>query len=259
MSIAGPLDHLPLWVLLGATIVVLLLFVEVGYRLGGYRRRRSEQEKEGPVGAMVAATIGLLAFMLAFTFGLSASRFEARKQMVVEEANAIGTTFLRAGLLPGDRGAKVRELLREYADTRLEAARVGNVEQVLRRSEALHRELWREAEVAGGEHPESIVVGLFLQSLNETIDLHATRARVAIRSRIPGAIWGTLYLVTLLTMAAIGYHGGLAGTSRSPAVLLLAVNLSIILMLIADLDRPQEGVLKVSQQAMIDLRRTMSD
>src|SRR5690348_10734501 len=100
MPVSGPLDHLPLWGLFGATVAVVLLSIEGGYRLGQSRRRRSEDEKEGPVGAIVGATLGLLGFILAFTFGLAASRFDARRQIVVEEANDIGTTYLRAGLLP---------------------------------------------------------------------------------------------------------------------------------------------------------------
>src|SRR5271165_5160231 len=131
---SGPLDAVPLWGLFGATVVIVLLSIEGGYWLGWYRRRRSEEEKEGPVGAIVAATLGLLAFVLAFTFGLAASRFDARRQIVVEDANAIGTTYLRAGLLPNGRGVKIRKLLREYVDARLEAAETGDVEKVLQRS-----------------------------------------------------------------------------------------------------------------------------
>lgn len=255
----GPLDFLSLWALLLATVMVVLLSVEAGYQLGGYRRRRSEQEKKAPVGAIVAATSGLLAFMLAFTFGFAASRFEARRQVVVEEANAVGTTFLRAGLLPDGRGSKIRKLLREYVDVRLEAVHPDRIEAALRRSEELHRELWKEAEAVGAKHPGSIVVGLFIQSLNSTIDLHATRVQVAIRNRIPGVVWGILYLVTFLTMAGVGYHAGLTRTSRSLAIVVLVMTFSAIMLLIADLDRPREGLLQVSQQALVDLRSTMKE
>jgi hypothetical protein len=130
MPMSGPLDALPLWGLFGATIAIVLLSIEGGRCLGLHRRRRSEEEKEGPVGAIVAATLGLLGLVLAFTFGLAASRFDARRQIVVEEANAIGTTYLRAGLLPIDRGAKTRMLLSEYVDARLEAAETGDIERV---------------------------------------------------------------------------------------------------------------------------------
>ncbi|APR82764.1 Hypothetical protein A7982_08113 [Minicystis rosea] len=255
--VTGPFDRFPLWLLLGGTIVVLLLAVEGGYRLGGYRRRHSEQEQGAHVLALVTATMGLLALVLAFTFSLAAARFEARKQMVVDEANAIQTTYLRAGLLSSDRGAKVRELLREYVELRLVPMGADGIEQAMKRSEEVHRELWKEAESAAREQPGSFAVELFIQSLNRTIELHAMRVKVAVRGAIPGVLWAALFVVAVLNLAAIGYHAGMVGTRRSPTIATVVMSLSIVLMLTADLDRPQEGVLNVSQQAMIDLRRTM--
>ena len=257
MPISGPLDHIPLWVLFGCTLAIVLLSIEGGYRLGRYRRRRCEDEKEAPVGAIVAATLGLLGFFLAFTFGLAASRFDARRQIVVEEANAIGTTYLRAGLLPDGRDVKIRKLLGEYVDARLNAVQTGDVVKALRRSEELHRELWQVAEEIGKQYPSSIVVGLFIQSLNDTIDMHAKRVLVGLQNRLPGVLWGALYLVTILTMTGVGYYDGLTRSSRSIAILVLALTFSTIIVLVADLDRPQEGLLTVSQRAMTDLREMM--
>ena len=94
------LDVLPLWGVFLAVLVLVLAAIEGGYRLGNYRHRQSGGEKEAPVGAMVGATLGLLAFMLAFTFGMAAERFDTRKQLVLDEANAIGTTYLRTAMLP---------------------------------------------------------------------------------------------------------------------------------------------------------------
>lgn len=252
------MDALPLWGLFGSTVVVVLLSIEGGYWLGRYRHRRSEDEKEAPVGAIVGATLALLGFILAFTFGLAASRFDARRQIVVEEANAIGTTYLRAGLLPNNRGVTIRKLLGEYVDARLNGVQTGNIEQLLRRSDELHWQLWNEAEAVGQEHPNSIVVGLFIQSLNETIDIHSKRVLVGLQNRLPGALWTTLYLATMLTMAGVGYHEGLTNSRRSLAIVVLVLVFSAIMTLVADLDRPQEGFLTVSQQAMIDLRSMMN-
>src|SRR5215469_16174147 len=120
MESSAPLDALPLWGLFIAILLVVLLSVECGYRLGRYRRNRHEQEKETPVGTMVGATLGLLAFILAFTFGLAAARFDTRRQVLLDEANAIGTSYLRAGILP-ERGEQIRGLLRDYVGARLEA------------------------------------------------------------------------------------------------------------------------------------------
>ncbi len=175
---SGPLDYFSLWAFFGATLIVVLLSIEGGYRLGRFRRRTSEDEKEAPVGAIIAATLGLLAFILAFTFGLAASRFDDRRKIVVEEANAIGTTYLRTGLLPDaeqDRRAKLRKLLREYVDERLEVIETKNVEKVLNRTAELHHDLWQEMEGLGQKYPNSIAVGLLIQSMNETIDVHSKR------------------------------------------------------------------------------------
>ena len=257
MQTTGPLDALPLWALFIAILLVVLFSVEFGYRLGKYRRSLHETEKEAPLGTMVAATLGLLAFILAFTFGLAASRFDNRRQLLLDEANAIGTTYLRAGMLP-ERGTQIRDLLRDYVATRLETVKPGKLTEGIRRSEEIQQKVWAEAEIVGQKNPNSIVVGLFVQSLNETIDLHAKRIQAGIRSRIPGAIWVGLFTVAILSLAAMGYFEGLAGTRRSLAVFAVAIAFSVVIELIADLDRPQEGILRVSQQALLDVQRSMT-
>ena len=253
----APLDALPLWALFVSILAIVLLSVECGYRLGKYRRSRHEQEKEAPLGTMVGATLGLLAFILAFTFGLAAARFDSRRQVLLDEANAIGTTYLRAGMLP-ERGEQIRGLLREYVGARLEAVRSGNVAEGVRRSEELQQKVWSEAETLGQKNASSIVVGMFVQSLNQMIDLHAERLQAGLRSRIPGAIWLGLFAVAALSLAAMGYHAGLSGTRRSLAIVAVAVTFSVVIELIADLDRPREGILRVSQQALLDVQRSMN-
>jgi hypothetical protein len=206
---------------------------------------------------MVGATLGLLAFILAFTFGLAAARFDTRRQVLLDEANAIGTTYLRAGILPEQR-EEIRALLRDYVGTRLEAIRSGNIAEGIRQSENIQHQVWAQAVAVGEKNPNSIVVGLFIQSLNEVIDLHAKRVQAGLRSRIPGAIWVGLFAVAALSLATMGYHAGLVGTRRSLAVLAVAFTFSVVIELIADLDRPQEGVLRVSQRALLDVQRSMN-
>jgi hypothetical protein len=257
MQYTTVLDLLPLWGLFLVIVVLVLFAIEGGHRLGRYRRSRSEQEKDAPVGAMVGSTLGLLAFMLAFTFGMAASRYDTRKSLVLEEANAIGTTYLRAAMLP-DRRDEVRGLLRDYVDARLEAVQSGEVAEGLRRAEDLQARLWTEAAAVGQQHPESILVGLFVESLNEVIDLHAKRVTAGLRNRIPGTIWVALFTIAVLSLGAMGYHSGLVGTTRSLAVIAVAFAFSAVIALVVDLDRPQEGTLTVSQQALIDLRQSMN-
>jgi membrane protein YdbS with pleckstrin-like domain len=251
------LDSLPVWALFAATVLLVFAAVELGIYLGRYRRRLTEQEKDAPVGAIVGATLGLLAFMLAFTFGLAASRFDARRVVVLDEANAIGTTYLRAGMLPEPNRATCRKLLREYVDVRLQAVQTGELKEVLVESGELHNALWKQAEQAAAADPRSVPTGLFTESLNEVIDLHAKRVLVALHSRVPELVWMALYFIAALAMASLGYHQGLSGSRRSLAVLALALTFSAVIVLIAALDRPQETVIRVSQSAMTDLRDSM--
>lgn len=256
MQTNGPIDAVPLWALFICILFVVMLSVEFGYRLGKYRRSRHEEEKEAPLGTMVGATLGLLAFVLAFTFGLAAARFDARRQVLLDEANAIGTTYLRAGMLP-ERGEEIRRLLRDYVAARLEAVQSGKLAEGIRRSENIQQQVWTEAEAVAEKNSDSIIVGLFVQSLNQMIDLHASRMQAGLRSRIPGAIWVGLFAVAALSLATMGYHAGLSGTRRSLAIVAVAVTFSVVIELIADLDRPQEGVLRISQQALLDVQRSM--
>jgi hypothetical protein len=250
---AGPLDFFPLWALCLATVVVGFLSVEAGYRLGILRRRRLEPETESSVGVVVAATLGLLAFTLAFTFGIAAARFEARQQFILDEANAIRTSHLRSAFLREPQRSTIQSILRQYLEARLP----GKLELVA--PQRLHARLWAEAVAAVQNEPSSVLAGLFVESLNDVIALHARRVQATLRSRIPGVIWATLYFVASLAMVGIGYHEGLTSLRRSPALVIVVLTFSAVIYLIADLDRPQEGLFNVSQQAMVDLRNLLDE
>jgi hypothetical protein len=254
---SGPLDAFPLWCLFLLATAIGLLAVEAGYRFGKWRRTHAAEEKVGPVGAMVGSVLALLAIMLAFTFNLAATRFDARRQAVLEEANAIGTTYLRSRLLPEPQRAEIAELLRKYTELRVNRVAEGRIVEMLAESEKLHEQIWSQAVAAAEKTPGSITTGLFLQSLNEVIDLHSKRAFVGLYSRIPISIWLALFILAILGLASTGYQSGLSGTRRSPEMPILTLAFAGVLFLIVDLDRGHEGSLQVSQQPMIDLLRTM--
>src|SRR4051794_24882269 len=206
---------------------------------------------------MVAAVLSLLAFMLAYTFGMASTRFDARKQAVLEEAHAIRSSFLRARLLPEPQATRVAGLLQEYVDVRIRGVQEGNVAEAVARSEELLDRIWAEAVKAAEQNPRSIMTGLFIQSLNDMIEMHARRVQVGTRSRIPITIWAGLFTLLLLGMAALGYQSGLSETRRSPAMLGMIAAFAGVLFLIMDLDRSYEGFLRVSQQALIDVQKSM--
>lgn len=251
------LDVIPLWALVLLASILAITALEAGYRFGRWRHVRTAEEKEAPVGAMVGAVLGLLAFMLAFTFSLAATRFEARRQVLLEEANAVGTAYLRTSLLPQPQNKEAAALLREYVDVRIRGVQEGKIAEAINRSEELQKLLWRQATAAAQKNPGSIMTSLFIQSLNEVIDIHSKRVLVGARSRIPLAIWGGLFVLATIAMTSMGYQAGLSATRRSPAMLLLVLAFAGVFFLIAELDRAHEGLLKVNQQVMIDVQKTM--
>ncbi|HJZ79500.1 MAG TPA: hypothetical protein VKD91_04120 [Pyrinomonadaceae bacterium] len=257
MNSGGFIDALPIWTIFPITLIAALLSREVGYHVAKYRRERAKDRTEAPVAPVLAATLGLFAFLLAFTFGLAASRFEERRQVVLAESNAIGTAYLRAQALPEPMATNSRNLLREYVDVRLEGTNPVKTAQAITKSEELHKGLWAEA-VGAAQKERSQMTSLFMQSLNDVINLHEKRLTAGLYNRIPGAIWFGLYLLLVLALAVVGYHEGIGGTRRSLAVLGLVLAFAAVLALIADLDRPGRGLLEVNQQSMVDLQKSMN-
>jgi hypothetical protein len=256
---SAPLDILPLWALFLLLVIVTLLWEECGFRVGRLRGAQAHKEAEPTVGTIVAAELALLAFLLAFSFELVSSRFDWRRHVLLDEANAIGTTFLRAEMLPEAERGPIRRLLRDYADVRLAATTGAPIDELLRRSEAIHQQLWTQAVAAAEGDPRSVPTGLFIQSLNNLIDIHATRVLAGLRNRMPLPVWIMLFVVGLLGFLTMGYQAGIARGSRSPASIVLAFTFGAVIWLVASLDRPGEGFLRVSQEPMIDVRKMMDN
>jgi len=248
------IQDIPLFGIFIITFFVVLLAVIGGMLLGKKHRLVYEQEDRSPIGSIVAATLGLLAFLLAFTFGIAASQYNERRELVVDEANAIGTTYLRAEYLADPYRMQIKNLLEEYVSTRLDALEPGMLAVGLLRSEELQDQIWQQAVAVAKKTPNSVVTGLFIQSLNEVIDLHAKRIHKGLHIRMPLIIWIALYFVAVLAVGSLGYQFGLTHTRFMGITLLLILTFSSVIALIADLDRPQEGFVKVSQQSLIDLK-----
>lgn len=246
-----------MWVLYLLAVALLLLAAEGGYRLSKFMQRRGPDRAEAVVGALNGATLALLAFLLAFVVSIAVTSFTARRQATVAEANAIGTTYLRAGYLPEPYNVESRQLLREYVDKRLEALDLTRFRQAVNRSEEIHRELWSRAETLAREIP-SPTLALYIASLNQVIDLHTDRLNVEVVARVPWAIVLGLFLIATLALSIVGLHAGYAEKLNRVALVALVMVLSVVFLLIVDLGRGQQGLLQVSQQALIDLQRQYS-
>jgi hypothetical protein len=250
------LDTSPVWLLYAGTVLLLLGGNEAGFRIGSWRRTRMPEGEKAPATAIQGSTLGLLAFMLAFTFGMSGSRFDARKQLVLDEASAVLRAYQRAQFLPEPQKSECSRLLRSYVGLRLDVAArksLSEVQQLVTRSEAIQDALWKEA-VALAERPSPSLTG-FVQSLSELTDLQMKRVRAAVWNRIPPTIVMTLYGIALLALTAMGYGAGLADSRTTIPSVMLILTFSAIIVLIVDLERPRQQLFQVNQEPMADVAR----
>ena len=166
-----------LWLILVISIGLFLLATEAGFLLGRRSQAAIGDHSLAQIYTIQGATLGLLALLLGFTFSMAMSRYDTRKQMIMDESNAIGTTFLRAQLLPEPPRQEVSNLLRRYVEVRLEFYEAGNNQKLLRevkdKTERLQNQLWADGAALGEKDPRAVTTGLFWQSLNEMIDLNA--------------------------------------------------------------------------------------
>ncbi len=250
-----------LWLILVISIGLFLLATEAGFLLGRRSQAAIGDHSLAQIYTIQGATLGLLALLLGFTFSMAMSRYDTRKQMIMDESNAIGTTFLRAQLLPEPPRQEVSNLLRRYVEVRLEFYEAGNNQKLLRevkdKTERLQNQLWADGAALGEKDPRAVTTGLFLQSLNEMIDLNAKRI-TALENHVPEITIVLLYLVAIMATGLIGYGCGLSGVRKFAVTIVSAIIIAAVIMVIIDLDRPRTGLIKVSQQRMLDLRDSLS-
>ena len=246
----------PLWLFFPITVALVLASVSAGHWLGGRIRGREADETERPAGTIVGSNFALLAFILAFTFNMAASRFDARKVLLLEEVSAIGTTYLRSEFLPDPERSAAQKRLAEYIDIRAEDVMdADSLPQAIVRSEELHYQLWTQVIDLVKQDRDSAIIRLYVQSLNDVIDFHTKRVTVGTKYQIPGIVWLTLYFMTILATAAMGFQLGLAeGRSRTMSVV-LTLSFSAVILLIADLDRAGEGLVRLNQSPIVELQQ----
>jgi hypothetical protein len=250
------LDRLPVWLLYGGTVLLLLAGRELGFRLSAWGKAGRTEGEKAPANAMMGSILGLLAFLLAFTFGMSSSRFDARKQLVLEDASAILRTYERVQFLPEPQRTESNRLLREYVALRIRFPTRESLEEMqetVMRSEAIQEALWKQA-VTLADRPNAILAGL-MTSLAEITDLQMKRVRAAAQNRIPSTIVFALYGIAFLGLATMGYGAGLAGSRATIPVVVLILAFSAIVVLIVDLERPRQQLFEITQEPMMDVAR----
>jgi hypothetical protein len=232
--------------------IVLLLSYEIGFRLRARNHDKIGQDGDKQIEETRNQIAVLLSLLIGFTLSMALTRFDYRKQLVVDEANAIGTTYLRALMQPEPVRTQASGLLRDYVDTRM--AMFSDATPPLRRdasarhSKLIQDELWSGAVAASQQSPTPITSN-YVQALNEMIDLDGKRV-AATANRIPTDIWFLLGILSIMTTIVVGY-----GQRRRAALTTFVpvLTIAIAMSLIADLDSPTHGLIRVDQQSLQSL------
>jgi hypothetical protein len=251
----GRLLEYPLPIIFVASVIVFACASEFGHRFGVHQDEREN------VATLEGAMLGLLALILGFTFSMALARFEARRDALLTEANAIGTAALRARLLPSPQADESLKLFRDYAQLRLDLfkqpERGSDLNAIIGRSNKIQEALWLQAKTAAAHDNAMVPTGLFIEALNLTFDSQATRL-AALRNRVPEIVYAALYGIACGVMGFAGFASGVAKRLWRPPVYLTAVLVATVILLIEDIDRPGEGFIIVSQQPMIDTAQSIA-
>ena len=235
--------------------IVSLAVYEVGFRLGRWWQDRLPGEQEGPTDMLVGSLLALMAFLLAITMGMASDRFDARRGLVLAEANAIGTAYLQADYLPEPAAEEMKELLRTYLPLRIAPDDTSEIEANVQRSVGLHAEMWAIASEAARSGHSPDLVSAFGDLLSELVAINETRIVSSLYARVPETVIILLLVGSALSLGMVGYTAGLKRRRSVASAVVLVIALGVVLALVIDLDRPQEGLINVSQQALLDVQR----
>src|SRR5215471_6821638 len=266
LTMLDPIYGVPEWLTAVVLIVAILAATELGFRQGHKSYGTEDADTKSWITTIVAAVLGVLGLLLAFTMNMAVTRFDIRRLLVVEEANAIGTSYWRAQLVPPPEGPELVNLLREYTQARIDFSKAARVQFVAdvdkeinaarERSGQLQEEMWARAATFAQKDPRSVTAGLLLQTLNQTFDLEASRWAAFNAHVPPSVIWANC-MIALLAALLVGYSLGLAGHRSIFHMVMLALCITVVMIVILDLDDPRHGFIRVGYQPLMDVQRQM--
>jgi Protein of unknown function (DUF4239) len=237
-------------------IAIVFLASEFGWRLG---IRTKGHGASGNISALEQSLLGLLALIVGFTFLMALTRFEARREAVLNEANAIGTTALRARLLPAPHREEALKLLREYAQLRIipSGKSFAELAALVDRSNHIQEALWQHVKALSAKDNSMVPTGLFIHALNEMIDSQGKRLS-ALQNFIPPIVLLMLTGIAAVACGFAGYASGLDPLRTRVPVFITAFLVCSVIFVILDLDRPNAGFIIISQQPLIDTFASLS-
>ena len=248
------LNFLPLWVNYILVVLLIILAIRSGMFFARRRKKSGEIDDDSSINTLVGATLGLLAFILAFTFSLSSSRFDARKNFLLEEVNSIETSWLRAGLVESPIKEQLKKELEEYTAIRIFG--IDNPEQiqeVLEKSQNIQSNIWvLITNLTQSDNGNHVINGLLISSVNDMFDFQTKRVSKSLIDKIPGFIWGALFLLVFIAMFEVGYLLGRAETSNWVLIFALSMAFSAMIIIIVDLDSVT-GFITINSQVLYDM------
>jgi hypothetical protein len=237
-------------------LVFLVLGIEAGYWIGLKVRTRFSKSARSQISSIRASMLGILGLLLGFTFAQSLQRYDARSEAVVNEANAIGTAYLRTQLAPPSVGEPAQAILRDYLDLRTREAALRHddpeKEILLAKAQRKQNELWRCAQEAAAE-ADGPITSLFVQSINDLIDSFGRR-QAEIGRHVPEIVLLVLFVTFVLTGIVIGLSSGAEDHRPSIASYVATLVIVLVVFVIIDLDHPRHGLIEVPQESLIDLQ-----
>jgi hypothetical protein len=247
----------PLWGIFLGIAGVALLALEVGYLLGRRRQRRGKTDVHEEPRAMSGALLGFLAFVLAIVFGNQSGRFDSYRQVATDEANAIQKAWFDAEWIPSPHRENIRASLEEYTESRIEGLRADEFDRVTSDADRLHDQMWNQLRVAGRGGEDDKPIGQLAQSIAHIRSLHNTRLAIGVLERIHPVAWSTLITLMVLAMGSMGYNAGINGSRRTGIRVILVVSFSLLVTVIADINKPEVGWISVDQRALEHVRKRM--
>jgi len=245
-----------LWLIIAA---IVLGFVAVGYLAGRFLRLRDETLRE-PVGIVQGAFFALVGLILAFGLTLAIGRYDTRRAAVVDDANTIGTTYLRAQTLAEPVRSDSLRLLREYTDASLALSKAvpttDGFARAVAREDAIQRRLWSLAGDALAGAPRDSAPRLYVETLNQMIDQQTVRV-AALNNRIPSAVLALEVLGAAFAFGLLALYTAMHGRGATTVVLAGAL-VTVLLLIIFDLDRPTRGLIRIPDTPLIALRASMT-
>jgi hypothetical protein len=236
-------------------IVAQFLTRECGHWIGRWNTQHAAaaEKQEKTVGTITGAMLALLGFMLAISISMADGHFESRRKLILDEANAIGTSHLRARAIGGPHGEKIAHLLIDYAQLRLDFFAAGEdqkrLKSVYQQTSMLQQQIWGHTSAIAKSAPTPISA-ILLTSLNEVFDL-ATSRRWALELRVPPSIIKLLVAFSLLSMGILGYYFGICGLRHPILSLFLIIAFTAAILLILDLNRPRSGLIQPEQSPIV--------